>query len=621
MCGIAGITFFSRLYDWDDLEKRIYRMVDRLRHRGPDDMGIQKVSNKPQTIFGHTRLSIIDLSSAGHQPMSDNTSGNWITFNGEIYNFRELRAELENEGEIFNSHTDTEVILKAYNHWGINCIEKLEGMFAFALWDESNHMLLLVRDRIGIKPLYIYRDQEKLLFASEVRALLHSDLINKTLEPKGLCSYLSYGSVQEPYTLVKNVFSLRPAQFMTVKNGIVRTQCYWKPNLSEQCCDKDIKERVAELVTDAVKKRMIADVPLGAFLSGGIDSTAVVATMRRISNTPAKTFSMVFNNGIKDERKYSRLAAERLGTEHQELELSGNEVRSNLRKALNDFDQPSVDGLNTWYISKITKQANLTVALSGLGGDELFIGYSGFSKALSMQRWGQKLQLMPRSMGVFLEKHAKSERTRKMGEAISFPQNMYFLSRQLYSERQQNNMLNPEISNMAGKWLPQWYCQLIDETAKLDEINRVSWLELNTYMLSTLLRDTDQMSLAHALEVRVPLIDHKLVELLFTIPGKQKLDSSIPKPLLVASTGNRIPKECIFRPKQGFTLPFDQWFADELKNDIESFFLSPSSNSEFFSHKGLSDIWTAYKRKTVSWSRIWAIFVVYSWLRTNNINL
>ncbi len=618
MCGIAGIVAFT------NRDKHYYdqcsRMVQVQRHRGPDDFGIVTVSEYPQCVFGHTRLSIIDLSLGGHQPMHDQQTGNYLVFNGEIYNYRELRSELKQQGHCFETDSDTEVILKAYAQWRDDFCKHLHGMFAFALWDSSKKRLLLTRDRLGIKPLYYYKTNGLLIFASEVRALIESDLIKRKLDIKGLLSYLSYGSVQEPYTLVEGIKSLSPAHFMTVEDEKVKCQSYW--DLSFQIKERsvmEVNELVKEKLQQAVKSRLIADVPLGAFLSGGIDSTAIVALMQRASSRRIKTFSIVFDDEKTDERRYSRLASQRLGCEHTELELSGSIVKTNLTKAMDAFDQPSVDGLNTWFVSKLTKDAGLTVALSGVGGDEVFAGYEGFSKPLLIERHASTLKKFPRFSGTLMSRFGNSEKFRKIGEMINYSEHPYFLSRQVFSNLQAEKLLVSELLPDNLDWFPVEARQLAQKSLSLSPINRTSLLEMNTYMRSTLLRDTDQMSMAHSLEIRVPLIDHELVELMMSIPGEMKLDTVTAKPLLVAGANGDIPSECIYRSKQGFVLPFEKWFSEELREDMKHFFLKPGQG--LYQENALKKMWCHYERGKVNWCRVWALYVLNYWITKYGISL
>lgn len=623
MCGIAGITSNNLI----KAEQAVQIINQQQTHRGPDDEGIDRLSTPTGSIvLGHRRLAIIDLSPAGHQPMNDPDTGNWITYNGEIYNFRDLRKQLEGMGQAFRTKTDTEVILKAYATWGKQCLKHLRGIFAFGIWDEKQGALFLARDHLGVKPLYYHKGSDCFIFASEVRALLASGLVPRKLDIKGLCSYLAYGSVQDPYTLIESVKALSPGHFLEWKQGQITIHRYWKlppPEAVNPHPPADVYDQVAERLKDAVHIQLISDVPLGAFLSGGTDSTAIAALMHKTSTAPVKTFSIVFDEAKYDERKYSRCAAKHIGTDHTELELKGGMVRDNLPQALSAYDQPSIDGLNTYFVSKITKEAGLTVALSGVGGDEIFGGYDGYRKTLVAEKWGRPIQVIrafvPGPIFRMLSGLNGSESLRKGIALLNTGRHPYFISRRLFSDWQIDQLLHKDIPRILS-WEPNTFGRIESEAQGYDPINRASAFELQTYMLSTLLRDTDQMSMAHALEVRVPLIDHKLVEFLFTLPGHIKVDKGVPKPLLTKTLGDSIPQECIFRPKQGFELPFEIWLRESLKNEMETIFLSSEKNAGWpFDQIALSDIWGQFQRGRISWSRVWGIFGLRKWVDNNHL--
>ena len=620
MCGIAGLI--SSVMPTGLAHATVQAMTDAQQHRGPDDDGLDIIHPvAPAVVFGHRRLAIIDLSPAGHQPMHDPETGNWITFNGEIYNFQELRRVLETKGCRFRTQSDTEVILKAYAVWGTDCVARLRGIFAFGLWDARAARLLLTRDQLGVKPLYYWRDTKQLLFASEVRALLASGVVARRLDPRGLRAFLAYGALQDPLTLVDQVQSLLPGHWMTWQEGHVEVERYW--HLPEPACvlsepPADVFERIADLVSDAVRMQLVSDVPIGAFLSGGIDSTAIAALMARVSTSVVKTFCVVFDRKEYDEREYAQIAARRAGTDHTELPLVGEDVRRELPRALASFDQPSVDGLNTYFVSKVTREAGLTVALSGLGGDELFGGYSGYRRSLLAEKWGQRIRKIPKVMYPAVARGLRylpnNEATLRTADALESQWHPYFLTRQLFSPVQVSHLLKPDLIDASQDWEPARFSQLQAETGEYDSINRSSALEMQTYMLSMLLRDADQMSMSHALEVRVPLIDHKLVEYIFTLPGKCKVDPSLPKPLLTRALGSALPDECVQRPKRGFDLPFEIWLRESLAEQIHFGIVQSNEKSDLFRVSGLESIWEQFQQGKLRWSRPWSILVLTDWL-------
>jgi len=628
MCGVAGLV--APLGDATEYVATLDAMADAMSHRGPDDAGVVAVHDcSPAVVLAHRRLAIIDLSPSGHQPMHDPDTGNWITFNGEIYNYLELRGELEALGQLFRTRSDTEVILKAYAVWGPDCTRHLRGIFAFGIWAGRSRTLLLARDQLGVKPLYYWRDRGALVFASEVRALLASGLVVRRLDVNGLRSFLAYGSVQEPLTLVQGIQSLLPGHTLTWYNGQISTQRYWKlPDGDQVAADvpRDVHRQVAQRLYEAVRLQLRADVPLGVFLSGGIDSTAIAALAQDTANRAVSTFSVVFGRAAYDERHFSRLAARHLGTNHTELSLTGDMVRKALPEALTAFDQPSVDGLNSYFVSKLTREAGVTVAMSGVGGDEAFGGYDGHRKVLLAERWAQRAAHLPAWVRILassaLEPFAARQSVRKASLLLRSPADSYFTVRLLFVPRQINRLLHPDIEASSTGWISASLDRLRSRIEQYDPINRASALELQSYLLSTLLRDTDQMSMAHALEVRVPLLDHELIEYLFTLPGRCKVSARRPKPLLIGALDGRIPAACIYRPKRGFELPFAMWLREDLQEDIRNELVERPSMCDLpFARGGMEQIWADFAAGRMSWSRVWALFVLRRWLSAHRVTM
>jgi asparagine synthase (glutamine-hydrolysing) len=625
MCGIAGI------FDAEPgvVAKALEAMNRTQAHRGPDDAGVRLIEMLRGCLgLGHRRLAIIDLSPAGHQPMEDPERGNWITYNGEIYNFRELRRELEGCGERFRTATDTEVILKAYGVWGRECVKRLRGIFAFGLWDAQRQGLLLARDQLGVKPLYLWEWEGRLVFASEVRAMLASGLVPRAVDLDGLHSYLAYGSVQEPFSLIRGIRSLPPGHVLEWQGGEARPTQYWAlppPDAVVPDAPADLKERLAASLTDAVGSQLVADVPLGAFLSGGIDSTAIAALAQQAGNGPVRTFSLVFREPRYDERRWSRLAARNIGSLHTEVELTGESVRERLPRALAAFDQPSLDGLNTYFVSGAAREAGLTVALSGVGGDELFGGYDGYRKPLLAARIFPALSWLPpglrRAAAAGLNVTSRSEAARKLADLLVARRDPYLVVRRLFSDWQIRELLHPDIP-VSTDWEEAAFAPVEAAVRGYDPINRASAFELETYMLSTLLRDTDQMSMVHALEVRVPLIDQRLVELLFALPGPIKLDRAQPKPLLTRPLDGLIPNECIHRPKCGFELPFEVWLRGAIEDQVRDALCGRDATGDLapFCRAGMAQLWQDFRDRRVNWSRVWTVFVLKQWLAHHEIH-
>jgi asparagine synthase (glutamine-hydrolysing) len=717
MCGIAGIFVGepARL----DARTVAARMQIRLTHRGPDDHGLF-VSNERRCALAHTRLSILDLSSAGHQPMSSADGRYSILFNGEIYNYLSLREELgvrseatiakskeqgagsrepgvggpfdfaqdrlrsevgghnsaDGEWQVANggkpderaqssaddsyainainaknappswqSNTDTEVILRAYAKWGRECVNHLRGMFSFAIWDQQKQELFLARDPLGIKPLYYCQTDHSFLFASEVRALLASGLVPSKLSKEGLTSYLQFGSVQDPLTTIDGVLALLPGHVAVIKlrDGRLKTDIcgYWS-NLSshtDDCIPASRPEAVKllrEKLEESVRLHLVSDVPLGAFLSGGIDSSAIVAVMSRVADRKPKTFSVVFKESEFSEAEHARLVARTYGTDHREILLSEDTLFDLLPSALEAMDQPTMDGINTYVVSKAVKEAGITVALSGLGGDELFAGYPSFQRAMQLYRLGTvpfAIRRFASTAGrTFSNGSARRRKFWDMVESDCSPYAAYAISRQLFAPAEVDALMNgfrgqrseirgqkSDVGSQMSAVVGQW-SSVIEQS---DVINAVSRYELRGYMANTLLRDTDQMSMAHALEVRVPFVDPEVVNYVFALPGEWKINGGRPKPLLVDALEDLLPEEIWRRPKMGFTLPFQRWMQSGLQTELDEVL---SQGREFtrlgLSPEYVSERWNAFKENPQQqpWSRPWALYVLKKWCEQNGVH-
>jgi len=630
MCGIAGIFDNNSKKSSESLTKGLQMMLDAIKHRGPDDRGEKKIGPKNgiNIYLGHQRLSIIDTSQGGHQPMSNNDSTLWISTNSEIYNYRELKAELEHKYN-FRSKSDTEVLLRSYEVWGIDCLKKIRGMFAFAIWDDTNNKLILARDRIGIKPLYYFSKNNIFIFSSELRAILASKIDKPAINPTGIFQYLSYGRVGSIDSILDSIIELPPGHFLVADKNGIKVQKYWDPfneNKLEQSPTK-IVQRIGSCLDEVARQHLVSDVSIGAFLSGGIDSSAVVSMITANTPTPIQTISVTFQDKDYDESKYSSLFADRLGTKHRELLLSERDLVENLSPALASMDQPTVDGINTYMISQAAKNMGLKVALSGLGGDELFAGYNSFSLVPRLNKIKEILNSLPSGLRKQLSNLASilmppSDKSTKLNHLIKGQYNgahVYFLFRSLFCEQELGSLfsdpliLKKEITKNLN--LTQ---ELIDSHSRLSPVDLVSYLEMTHYMATTLLRDTDMMSMAHGLEIRVPLLDHKLVELMFSIPSNIKIKQGIPKHLLVNSLTRKLPEFIVRRKKMGFTLPFDVWMRGKMRPEIESVLLSRSEKlSDYISQDGVQKIWSNFLDNRCSWSRPWSLYVLKKWIDKN----
>lgn len=622
MCGIVGAWVKGTC---DGAEEMIGRAAATLTHRGPDDQGMVQIATSVddgKIVFGHRRLSIIDLSDAGHQPMYDPETGNCIVYNGEVFNFSELRAELEKLGCRFRSDCDTEVILYSYRVWGRDCIRRWRGMFAAAIWDATRQELFLVRDRLGIKPLYYSYTEGQFLFASELRALLATGLVERKIDLAALNTYLMFGAVQDPLTLIEDVRSLPAAHTLTVKADGIELQEYWELPLENGTAPDDIAaatERVAERLEEAVRLRLVSDVPLGVFLSGGIDSSALAMLMRRAAPEQVKAFTISFVNEAFDEAGQAKQTALQLGVEHRSILLTEADMLASCADAINALDQPSIDGINTYHISRAVKNVGITVALSGLGGDEAFCGYSHFRTVPRMERFARRYGRLPfvmRSAGASLLGKSGSDRSAKLRalflDDYGF-ENPYFLARTLFLPDQIANLFEPEaiLAIEYGDWATRLQ-QTMKRAQKLDPINRISYLELKTYVASTLLRDADAMSMRHSLEIRVPLLDHLLLEDVMRLPGHIKLDSKMPKPVLVRSLPEPLPARVTGNQKRGFTLPFADWLPGQLRAEMEETFArQPAALAGIINAEGVRAVWRLFLAGKSSWTRPWSLYVLY----------
>ena len=641
MCGIFGILASNCSISPAALE----RATDSLAHRGPDDKGtiiIQATSSPHVEVgLGSRRLAIIDLTASGHQPMQDPENGNWIVYNGEIYNFHQIRGRLQGEGVRFVSQSDTEVLLKAYGRWGERCLEELRGMFAFAIWDAKHSRLLLGRDPMGIKPIYYGSVGQYFLFASELRTLLGTGLVTRRLDPAGLINYLDFGSVYDPTTAIQGISALRAGHYLTWENGSVRDAMYWDlaphgPSkaastylIGNETARKDMENEVRTILDEAVRMNMVSDVPVGLFLSGGIDSSSIAAILSR-GGLRINTFSLVFREAGYSEAEYSRVVAEAFDTNHQEIMVSQGDILDAIPYALQAMDQPTIDGLNTYIVARQARAAGIKVALSGLGGDELFAGYSSFRDVPSMERvagfWEHWPSLLRRPASrIFASLVPDTDRNRKLAALIGPKDGLvhpYFLARALFTAAQRDSLLTG-IENDSRVRAVAPLQESLSHTIALDPVNRVSYLETRCYMLNTLLRDSDAMSMAHGLELRVPLIDHRLADKLLTIPGSWKLDDTVPKPLLVGALQGALPDSIVRRKKQGFAMPFEQWLREDLRSEVEAALqrIHQGPLGTVLNQKSALQIWDDFLNKRTSWSRVWSLYVLQRWCELNAVTI
>ena len=585
MCGIAGVLLERKINkkELKKFESAVAKMNKVQANRGPDDEGIFTFE---RGVFGHRRLSILDLSKAGHQPLEyqksniKNQKELCITFNGEIYNFLELKKDLEKKGYKFKTKTDTEVILALYAEYGEESFKMLRGMFAFGLWDGKKNKLFLVKDRYGIKPLYYYSDSGKLVFASTVKAVSESKLVKVEKNPDALMGFLLFGSVPLPFTTIKGIMAVPAGHYLEIDaNRSKKIVKYYDPLDYFISADKkvliDKSEAINEIkrrLKESVDLHLISDAPLGIFLSGGLDSSAIAALSvealreggfgRKIT-----TLSIVFDEKEFSEKKYQRMVVDKIKSDHKEIKITKQDFQNSFDKIFDAMDQPTIDGINSFFIAEAAKKAGLKTVLSGLGGDEIFMGYPSFKKAGFLRN----IQKLPLSSGfwsfsssvfqsLFGDRYSKAEYFAN-NDILSF----YLGVRGLFSSKETARILGANLSEV-NNFIDDFYnLTLYPKSSILNSLhsaNLLSYLELKFYLQNQLLKDTDFMSMYHSIEVRVPFLDHPLVEYLSSLTPDLKIGKEINKPLLVESVRDLLPQEIFTRPKMGFTFPFQKWLTD-----------------------------------------------------------
>ncbi|MGB1102077.1 MAG: asparagine synthase (glutamine-hydrolyzing) [Crocinitomicaceae bacterium] len=624
MCGINGIFKFSGQSYSPSIIKEMNSALER---RGPDAEGIY---TDDFVMLGHRRLSIIDPTEHSNQPMTSNDGRYILVFNGEIYNYRAIREKLKTYA--FKTDSDTEVVLAAYIDYGERCVNHFNGMFAFAIWDKEENKMFMARDRMGIKPLYYVLTDEQLIFSSSLKAILETNLLERKLNKNGLVDYLRYQCVHAPYTIVEGVFMLMPGQRFSVGESHPPTyDYYWK--LTDQTLDagrsvSEVQKNVREKLNESVQKRLMADVPYGAFLSGGIDSSIIVGIMAKEMDRKVDTFSVVFSNDQLSEAPYSRLIADRFQTNHHEIELSPERFLEMMPEALDALDHPSGDGLNTYVVSKKTREAGIIMALSGLGGDELFGGYSVFQQIPNLQdkKWLSSFAVNFRKLmgGAYhsLKGSVASAKMKGIMEAPNFDLEYVYpyyrrvlmddnIKKILKEKALPENVVMNQVHDMVGFNKPGW---------SLHPLSRISVAEMTTYMQNVLLRDTDQMSMANSLEVRVPFLDHEFVGYVLGIRDAIK-NPTPPKQLLINSFSEILPKEIYERPKMGFVLPYEQWMKTTLRAFCEER-LDELKKNGYFRDKELDELWNRFIKgdKMITWSRIWHLVILGDWMKRNGVS-
>lgn len=618
MCGIAGKIYFN---DQRVTEEELRKMGASLKHRGPDQADI-RVNGRWG--FAFQRLAIIDTSEAGNQPMADAEQKTWIVFNGEIYNFRELRAELEHDGIRFRSKTDTETIIYLYKKYGPACVHKLRGMFAFALYDTTKEELFIARDRVGKKPLKYYHDNNVFIFASELKAILQCPEVKKEPDFDALDEYLTYQYVPHPKTGFKNIWKLPPAHYMIIRaDGSTEQKKYWRIDYQKKLdlSEAEWEQKISDKLREAVRLRLVADVPLGAHLSGGIDSSLVVALMAQEINEPIQTFSIGFKESEFNELPYARMVAEKYNTNHHEFIVEQKALEI-LPQMAYHYEEPYADSsaLPTWYLSRMTKQ-HATVALNGDGGDENFAGYERYA---AMQLFDQLKHIPAKQLLAAINQklhHLTNQpifnHAHRWFRSYDADKETFYKNIMTYlTQADKQHIYAPAASAPANnsRW-QSFLHEKFKEAEGYDGLDQLLYVDINSYLPDDLLVKVDIASMAHALEVRSPFLDHEFMELAAQMPARLKIKSGNKKYLLKKIAEKHLPFACIYRKKQGFSIPLKHWFQGDYAAYLKSFLHKKFIGRYGLNPDGIHDMIAAHAAHKDNYgNRLWAILMLCQWL-------
>jgi len=625
VCGFCGLIDLKYCLN-QRAPDILWNMTKTLNHRGPDEMNMW---HNRKVGLGHTRLKVIDLE-ASRQPMKDPSNRFILVYNGEIYNYLQLRRELQSSGIHFYTNGDTEVVLNAFMHWGPKCLEKFNGMFAFALWDSEEQTLFLARDRMGQKPLFYYSDDRFFIFGSEIKSILSVPEIELKIDEIALDEYFKYGFISSPRTIYKKIKKLPPAHYLIFQEQNFSVHRYWKiptPTSSPTITLMDGARILAHKLEKAVRLRLISDVPLGAFLSGGLDSSAIVALMAR-NKTHIKTFCIGFGEPSYDESSHARRVSEYLGTTHTEYRLEDYEVETLLPKLVNHFDEPFADSsaLPTYHLSRITRQ-NVTVALSGDGGDELFAGYNRYV-ARRLAYYYNKLpeflrdKFLNKFLSMFPENskyYAKSVIKKAklfVSMASRIDQDPLEVLPVVFSEQDRNKLLTRDFIDQlrrSQKTEGDEIRNISENFRFLDEISHMMWVDLHTYLPDDIFVKVDRMSMAHSLEVRSPFMDYEVVEFICSLPIEYKLKGITTKYILRAAMNEALPRIVLERSKQGFSVPLAVWFKNKLSNLSREYMLSKGT-AELLNLERIKQLLAEHQEgKKDNSHRLWTLLIFCKW--------
>lgn len=622
MCGIAGRVDFRRPVERDQLDLMLREMV----HRGPDDEGryVSPADRLPSVALGHRRLRILDLSPSGHQPMTNETGDIWLVFNGEIYNYLSLRDELLKMGHRFRSSSDTEVIIHLYEVYGEKCLDYLRGMFAFALWDERKMQLFVARDRVGKKPLFYAMTSEGFAFASEINSFYPLPDIPKKLNEAAIDYFLTYAYIPSPATIFHQINKLPPAHYLILREGRLELTKYWQLEYAPKLdiSFDEATQKIDELLDEATRIRLFSDVPLGCFLSGGIDSSAIVAMMSRHVTSPVKTFSIGFAEDDFDERPYARRIAELYGTEHHEFVVKPNALEV-LPELVRHFGEPFADSaaIPTWYLSEMTRK-HVTVALNGDGGDESFAGYNWY---LTGTRLHEARRLLPallwRSLGAVVPPAPARGNFRKVCRFLELEakddSSRFADLRTVIDERYKQRIYSREFQQRRGRECEEYLLRFYDEGRCAQELDRMMFTDVMSYLPEQLLVKVDRMTMAHSLEGRSPFLDHTLMEFSARLPAEYKLKNGSTKHVLKETVKDLFPPGFLDRPKMGFGVPLNKWFKGDLTGYVrERIRTGPLQELNMFNMNAINEIIGEHEQGvSENGTKIWRLLVLAEWLQ------
>lgn len=628
MCGIAGAV-------WNDARKAVepatlQRMIDVLRHRGPDDEGMYAadIASQIGVALGHRRLSIIGVAT-GKQPLANEDDSVWVVFNGEIYNFLELRKELEAAGHRFRTQSDTEVLVHLYEEHGADMLPRLNGMFAIAIWDARRRQLLLARDRLGKKPLVYRHEPGRLMFASELKSLLQAPGVPREVDPQALDEYLTYQYVPHPRTIFRGIAKLSPGCYAVWRDDRLDVRPYWQPdfNVEDNRSDQDYARELRELMTSSVAMRLQSEVPLGAFLSGGIDSTIIVGLMSQLAAEPVRTFSIGFPVAEFDETSYARIAAERFGTIHEEFQVRPDAMEV-LPRLVWHYDEPFADSsaLPTWYVSQLTRQ-RVTVALTGDGGDELFIGYPRYMAVWLAQGFDRLPQLLQRILaGRYWQRlpsgvrqKSRLRQWKRFVEMLNLPPARRYLEWiGIFNQVRRAALCSDEFTASLPDSDPiEFLTAALARSNHRSPATAFSLADLVTYLPCDLMTKVDIASMAHGLECRQPFLDYRVVELAARMPQRLKFRFGRGKRILRSVFGDLLPEAILRRPKMGFGVPLDHWFRHELKDFTRDVLLDRKTLERgYFRPEAVARLLDEHRQGQFNHGyRLWSLLILELWHR------